>query len=73
MPKPRTCQQCGAAALKRRSTTYPLVLPGRQINVARVQVDECGECGHLVPTAAGRDKLQRCLQSLAGMLDTVPK
>jgi hypothetical protein len=62
-----------AGTLKRRSTTYPLVLPGRQINVARVQVDECGECGHLMPTPAGQEKLQRCLQTFSGMLDSIPK
>jgi len=69
MPKPRTCEMCGARKLKRRSTTYPLILPGQQINVARVQVDECAECGHLMPTPAGQDKLQRCLHVFSGMLD----
>jgi hypothetical protein len=73
MPKPRTCQQCGARDLKRRSTTYPLILPGQQINVGRVQVDECGKCGHLMPTPAGQEKLQRCLHVFAAMLDTAQK
>jgi len=73
MPKPRTCQQCGARDLKRRSTTYPLILPGQQINVERVQVNECGQCGHLMPTAAGQEKLQRCFHVFARMLDTAQK
>ena len=73
MPKPRTCQQCGARNLKRRSTTFPLILPGQQINVARVQVDECSQCGHLMPTPAGQDKLQRCLHVFTGMLDPAQK
>lgn len=73
MPNPRTCQQCGGRLLKRRSTTYPLVLPGRQINVARVKVHECSACGHLMPTPEGEEKLQRCLQVFAGMLDSVQK
>ena len=73
MPKPRTCQRCGARNLKRRSTTYPLMLPGQQINVGRVQVDECSECGHLMPTPAGQDKLQRCLHVFTGMLDSARK
>ncbi len=73
MPKPRTCQKCDGRVLKRRSTTYPLVLPGRQINVARVQVDECGECGHIMPTPTGQQKLDRCLQTFAGMLDSIPE
>jgi hypothetical protein len=73
MPKPRACQKCGAHDLKRRSTTYPLVLPGQQINVGRVQVDECGKCGHLMPTPAGQEKLQRALHVFAEMLDTAQK
>lgn len=73
MPQPRTCQTCGARDLKRRSTTYPVILPGQQINVGRVQVDECGKCGHLMPTPAGQEKLRRCLQVFAGMLDTAKK
>jgi YgiT-type zinc finger domain-containing protein len=73
MPKPRTCLQCGARNLKRHSTTYPLILPGQQINVARVQVDECSNCGHLMPTPAGQDKLQRCLHVFAGMCGTARK
>lgn len=70
MPKPRTCQQCGARDLKRCSTTYPLILTGQQINVGRVQVDKCGECGYLMPTPAGQDKLHRCLHVFAALCDT---
>jgi YgiT-type zinc finger domain-containing protein len=73
MPKPSTCQQCGGNVLKPRSTTYPLILPGRQINVARVKVHECTDCGHLMPTPEGQQKLQRCLQVFSGMLDSIQK
>jgi ribosomal protein L37AE/L43A len=73
MPKPRTCQKCGSSNLKRRSTTYPLMLPGRQINVARVQVHECADCGTLTPTVAGQAKLQRCLAAIGAMLENGPK
>ncbi|MGA7540732.1 MAG: hypothetical protein WBW93_18390, partial [Steroidobacteraceae bacterium] len=73
MPKPRTCEKCGSGALKRRSTTYPLMLPGRQINVARVQLHECADCGNLTPTAAGQAKLQRCLAAVGAMLENLPK
>ncbi|MGH8226852.1 MAG: YgiT-type zinc finger protein [Steroidobacteraceae bacterium] len=73
MPKPRTCQKCGSRDLKRRSTTYPLTLPGRQINVQRVKVNECSSCGHLMPTPEGEAKLQRCLQVFGEMLDNINK
>jgi YgiT-type zinc finger domain-containing protein len=73
MPKPRTCQNCGSRTLKPRSTTYPLLLPGRQINVARVKLHECADCGHLMPTPEGQAKLQRCLQVFIGILDNTQK
>lgn len=73
MPKPRTCPKCGGRDLKRRSTTYPLSLPGRQINVERVKVHECSQCGHLMPTPEGEAKLARCLQVFGQMLDEFQK
>jgi YgiT-type zinc finger domain-containing protein len=73
MPKPRTCQKCGSRNLERRSATYPLTLPGRQINVERVKVHACSDCGHLMPTPEGEAKLSRCLQAFGQMLDNLPK
>ena len=73
MPTARTCPNCGGRTRKRRSTTYPLVLPGRRIDVARVKVHECCDCGHLMPTPEGQDKLERCLQVLGRMLDLPTK
>ncbi len=73
MPKPRTCQKCGSSNLKRRSTTYPLMLPRRQINVARVQVHECADCATLIPTTAGQAKLQRRLATIGATLENGPK
>jgi YgiT-type zinc finger domain-containing protein len=61
MAKTRTCPKCGAGNLKRRSKTYPLVMPGRTINVERVSVFECPSCGHLIPTPEGEAKLSRFL------------
>ena len=49
------------------------MLPGRQINVARVQVHECADCGTLTPTVAGQAKLQRCLAAIGAMLENGPK
>ena len=63
--KARTCPKCGAENLARRSKTYPLVLPGRQINVEHVSVFECPSCGHMTPTKEGEEKLSRFLM-LAG-------
>lgn len=73
MRKPRTCQKCGSATLKRRSTTYPIELKGRRIDVQRVKLDECGDCGFLMPTPEGHAKIQRCTQIVVhALLNTSP-
>jgi hypothetical protein len=69
MPKTSTCQNCASGALKRLSTTYPLTLPGRRLDVARVQVLQCADCGHLMPTSAGQAKLERALHAFGALLD----
>ena len=64
--KPTTCTQCGGPRLQRRITTYPVELTeppslaGKQIHVHRVALSECQSCGHLMPTAAGQAKVERC-------------
>jgi hypothetical protein len=72
MPKPRTCQNCASTHLKRRSTTYPVQLAGRQINVQRVMLHECADCGFLMPTSEGQEKIQRCIQTLSQILADPP-
>ena len=65
--KPTTCAQCGERLLHRRITTYPVQLTeppslaGKQIHVHRVALHECHACGHLMPTAAGKAKVERCV------------
>jgi hypothetical protein len=68
MAKKRTCPNCGASDFKRCTRAYPLILPGRQINVGRVKVLECQGCLHLIPTPEGEEKLMRCLQMFGQML-----
>lgn len=65
--KPTTCTQCGGGRVQRRITTYPVhltepqSLAGKQIHVHRVALHECQSCGHLMPTAAGQAKVERCV------------
>jgi hypothetical protein len=49
------------------------MLPGRQINVARVQAHECADCATPTPTAAGQAKQQRCPATIGAMLENRPK
>ena len=61
--KPAACQVCQGTDLVRRITTYPVhlagELKGKQIHVGRVALYECQSCGHLMPTAAGKAKVDR--------------
>jgi YgiT-type zinc finger domain-containing protein len=68
MVKKLICPNCDAGEFKRRSTTYPLVMKDRQLNVGRVSVRQCSGCGYLIPTAAGQEKLLRSLGAFASLL-----
>lgn len=65
--KPTSCTECGGTVLQRRIATYPVELTdppsvaGKQIHVHRVALYECASCGHLMPTAAGQAKVDRCV------------
>jgi hypothetical protein len=65
--KPIACTACGSTRLRRRIATYPVELreppslAGKQIHVHRVALYACESCEHLMPTAAGRAKVQRCV------------
>jgi hypothetical protein len=39
--------------------SLPVQLEGKQVNVGRVSLYECQTCGHLMPTPAGRAKVDR--------------
>jgi len=61
--KPAVCGHCAGADLVRRIATYPVhltgPLEGKQIHVGRVALYECQSCGCLMPTPAGRAKVER--------------
>lgn len=63
---PRVCEQCGCVTLKRKVATYPVPLTGklagRRIDVYRVELDKCTQCGFLMPTPEGNAKVQRCIK-----------
>ncbi|MGD0227847.1 MAG: hypothetical protein ABSF71_36515 [Terriglobia bacterium] len=49
--------------LVRRITTYPVLLTGplegKEIHVGGMALHECLSCGHLMPTPAGKAKVDR--------------
>ena len=58
------CAQCGGTVLKRALATYPVPLSGklagRRIDVYRVEMNECRDCGARTPTPEGKAKIDRC-------------
>jgi hypothetical protein len=58
------CPQCGGTSLKRTLATHPVPLTGRlegrRVDVYRVEMDKCRDCGTLTPTAEGLAKIERC-------------
>lgn len=72
--RPVVCTSCASPDLVRRITTYPLRLSdppnlaGKEIHVGRVALYECQSCGHLMPTAAGMAKIDRCIAVSIGLM-----
>jgi hypothetical protein len=70
---PAACERCQGTSLKRRVATYPVVLKkpakiaGKRVDVHRVALHECQECGCLMPTLAGLAKINRCVQTAIEM------
>ena len=60
------CAKCSGTSLKRTVATYPVhltgKLAGRRIDVYRVELDQCRNCGHLMPTPEGKAKVKRCVK-----------
>ena len=59
---PRLCERCSGPSLKRKIATYPVDLTGRRVDVYRVELDQCRQCGHLMPTREGQAKVKRCVK-----------
>lgn len=66
LPK-RACQQCRSTSWKHKSATYPVfldgALKGKRLDIYRVDLHQCRQCGHLMPTRKGRAKINRCTKT----------
>jgi hypothetical protein len=58
------CAQCGGTSFKRVLATHPVSLSGklagRRLDIYRVEMDKCRQCGALAPTTEGKAKIERC-------------
>ena len=55
----KSCEHCGGQNIKSHSTTYPVILGEKQLNIGRVWVKECLDCNSMKPTKAGQEKIDR--------------
>jgi hypothetical protein len=55
------CEKCGGSVYKSQIVTYPVDFPARKVLIGRVAVRVCTTCLHMMPTIAGKEKLNRCL------------
>lgn len=65
----KSCEKCGSQNVKTHPTTYPVHTPERQIDIGRVWVKECFDCGVLIPTKAGQEKIERNVWALMSLFD----
>lgn len=62
------CKNCGSYNLKARITTYPIKIKMKQLNVGRVSVKQCLDCDTLMPTKAGKEKIERGLMAYMSLM-----
>jgi len=55
----KLCGACGGKNTKTYLTTFPVTIREKQLNIGRVSVRECLDCGALKPTRAGQEKIER--------------
>lgn len=61
------CPHCSSTRIKRTLKTHPVPLTGRlagrRVDVYRVPMLQCRDCGALTPTAEGLAKIERCTKT----------
>jgi len=65
--KKKVCEKCGSSNLKTKSTTYPVQMGERQMNIGRVSVKECQDCLSLHPTQKGEEKIERAMGAFSNL------
>jgi len=64
----KSCENCGSYHLKTCLTTYPIQIKTKQLNVGRVSVKECLDCHALMPTKAGKEKIERAMMMFMSLM-----
>ena len=73
--KKSCCAACNGENTKTYLMTYPVKLGKKQLDVGRVSVRECLDCGVIKPTQAGQAKVERSaamFMSICGEHDVCP-
>lgn len=64
----KSCKECGSCNLKACMTTYPVKIETKQLNVGRVSVRECLDCQAIMPTPAGKEKIDRAIMNFMTLM-----
>jgi YgiT-type zinc finger domain-containing protein len=65
--KSNSCTNCNNAVLRKKTATFPVKLGERTIEVGRVAMNICDQCGAMIPTKAGKEKIERCVSNVKAM------
>jgi len=65
----KLCEACGGKNTKTYLTTYPLKIGEKQLNIGRVSVRECIDCGSIKPTNTGQEKIGRCMMTFMSVFE----
>lgn len=64
----KSCEACGGKNTKICLATYPLKVGEKQLNIGRVSVRKCIDCGVIKPTSTGQEKIGRCMMTFMSLL-----
>ena len=66
----KSCEKCGSQNVRTHPTIYPVQTPERQIDIGKVWVRECFDCGVLIPTKAGQEKIERTMGAFISFISS---
>lgn len=64
----KSCENCGSSNLKTCLRTYPIQIKTKQLQVGRVSVKECLDCYAMMPTTAGKEKIERAMMMFMSLM-----
>lgn len=64
----KSCDECGSNNVKTCLRVYPVKIETKQLNVNRTSVKECLDCSAMMPTKAGKEKIERAIMNFMTLM-----